>query len=153
MWSPFLICTKVQLFWEYHKNLRNLPNGLEIYLVSVQTMRKIAQIFVGFSEKLNFKGSYVGQGSQASPWNKVWINLALIHTIFWGAAWVSLHWLIQSGTKNCKNYKGNKYFGQFFFSPLCTRVATLCCSCRCGRRGALGGAQYFQSASVAGALC
>ena len=40
-----------------HKNLRNLPHGLDVYLgiVNVQTMRKIAQIFVAFSEKLNFK--------------------------------------------------------------------------------------------------
>ena len=45
---------KVQLFWEGHKNLRNLPHGLYIYLVTVQTMRKIVQIFVAFSEKLNF---------------------------------------------------------------------------------------------------
>ena len=46
---------KVQLFWEGHKNLRNLPHGFDIYLVNVKTMRKIAQIFVAFSEKLNFK--------------------------------------------------------------------------------------------------
>ena len=45
---------EVQLFWEGHKNLRNLPHGLDIYLVNVQTMRTIAQIFVAFSEKLNF---------------------------------------------------------------------------------------------------
>ena len=44
---------KVQLFWEGHKNLHNLPHGFEIYLVNVKTMRKIAQIFVT-SEKLNF---------------------------------------------------------------------------------------------------
>ena len=43
----------VQLFWEGHKNLRDLPHGLDIYLVNVQTMRKIAQIFVAFSEKPN----------------------------------------------------------------------------------------------------
>ena len=36
------------------KNVCNLPHGLEIYLVNVQTMRKIAEIFVAFSEKLNF---------------------------------------------------------------------------------------------------
>ena len=58
------ILGKVQLFWEGHKNLRNLPRSLDIYLVNVQTMRKIAQIFVAFSEKLNFnqnnyKGLYV----------------------------------------------------------------------------------------------
>ena len=45
---------KVQLFWEGYKNLRNLPQGFDIYLVNVKTMRKIAQIFVAFSEKLNF---------------------------------------------------------------------------------------------------
>ena len=45
---------KVQLFWEGHKNLRKLPYGFDIYLVSSQTIRQIAQIFVVFSEKLNF---------------------------------------------------------------------------------------------------
>ena len=34
--------------------MRNLPHGFDIYLVTVKTMRKIAQIFVVFSEKLNF---------------------------------------------------------------------------------------------------
>ena len=46
---------KVQLFWEGHKNVLNRPYGFEIYLVNVKTMRTIAQIFVVFSEKLNFK--------------------------------------------------------------------------------------------------
>ena len=32
-----------------------LPHGFDIYLVNVKTMRKIVQIFVAFSEKLNFK--------------------------------------------------------------------------------------------------
>mgnify|MGYP001399959264 CR=1 FL=1 len=36
------------------KILPNLPFGLDIYLVNVQTMRKIVQIFAAFSEKLNF---------------------------------------------------------------------------------------------------
>ena len=35
--------------------MRDLPHGFDIYLVNVKTMRKIAQIFVSFSEKLNFK--------------------------------------------------------------------------------------------------
>ena len=48
------IVLKVQLFREGHKNLRNLPYGLYIYLVNIEIMRKIAQIFVAFSEKLNF---------------------------------------------------------------------------------------------------
>ena len=48
---------KVQLFWEGHKNVRNHPYGFEIYLVTVKTMMTIAQIFVAFSEKLNFKKS------------------------------------------------------------------------------------------------
>ena len=47
---------KVQLFWEGHKNVRNRPYGFEIYIVNVKTMGTIAQIFVAFSEKLNFKG-------------------------------------------------------------------------------------------------
>ena len=50
--------SKVRLFWQGHKNLRNLPYGFDIYLVSVKNMRKIAQIFVAFSEKLNFKYFY-----------------------------------------------------------------------------------------------
>ena len=45
---------KVQLFWEGHKNVLKRPYGFEIYLVNVKTMRIIAQIFVAFSEKLNF---------------------------------------------------------------------------------------------------
>ena len=43
-----LLDIKVQLFWEGHKNLRNLPHGFDIYLVNIKTMRKIAQIFVAF---------------------------------------------------------------------------------------------------------
>ena len=39
---------KVQLFWEGHKNLRDLHHDFGIYLVNVKTMRKIAQIFVAF---------------------------------------------------------------------------------------------------------
>ena len=30
---------KVQLFWEFHKNLHNLPHGFDIYLVNIKTMR------------------------------------------------------------------------------------------------------------------
>ena len=46
--------SKVQRFWESHKNVLNRPYGFEIYLVNVKTIRTIAQIFVAFSEKLNF---------------------------------------------------------------------------------------------------
>ena len=53
-YAPFLSKFKVQLFWEGHKNLCNLPHGFEIYLENVKTIRKISQIFVAFSEKLNF---------------------------------------------------------------------------------------------------
>ena len=35
--------------------MRNLPHGFDIHLVNVKNMRKIAQIFVAFSEKLNLK--------------------------------------------------------------------------------------------------
>ena len=36
------------------QNLRNLPHALYIYLVNVQTMRKIFSNFVCFSESPNF---------------------------------------------------------------------------------------------------
>ena len=46
----------MQLFWEGQKKIcAFLPHGFDIYLVNVKTMRKIVQIFVAFSEKLNFK--------------------------------------------------------------------------------------------------
>ena len=35
--------------------MRNLPHGFDIYLVNIKTIKQIAQIFVAFSEKLNFK--------------------------------------------------------------------------------------------------
>ena len=46
--------SKVQLFLEGHKNLHHPPYGFDIYLVNDKTIRKIAQMFVTFSEKLNF---------------------------------------------------------------------------------------------------
>ena len=49
-----IVDSKVQLFWEGLKNVRKRPYGFEIYLVNVKTMGTIAQIFVAFSEKLNF---------------------------------------------------------------------------------------------------
>ena len=49
---------KVQLFWEGHKNLRNLPHGFDIYLVNFKTIRQIAQIIVAFSEKLIFNKAW-----------------------------------------------------------------------------------------------
>ena len=45
------ITTKVQLFWGGHKNLRSLRHGFDIKLVNFKTIR---QIFVAFSENLNF---------------------------------------------------------------------------------------------------
>ena len=46
--------SKVQLFWEGHKHVRYRPYGFEIYLVNVKTIRRMAEILVAFSEKLNF---------------------------------------------------------------------------------------------------
>ena len=34
--------------------MRNLPHGFDVYQVNVKTKRKNVQIFVTFSEKLNF---------------------------------------------------------------------------------------------------
>ena len=50
-----IISFKVQLFWEGHKNLCHPSYGSDIYLVNVKTIRRMAQIFVAFSENLNFK--------------------------------------------------------------------------------------------------
>ena len=51
-WTPPKI--KVQLFWEGHKNLRHSPIWFWHLLSNVKTIRRMAQIFVAFSEKLNF---------------------------------------------------------------------------------------------------
>ena len=53
LYNQKFICTlkvKVQLFWEGHKNLRNLPHGFDIYLVTSKPYWQIPQI----AEKLNF---------------------------------------------------------------------------------------------------
>ena len=41
----------VQVFWKGHKNLKNLP----LLLSNVKTSGRFIQIFVAFSENLNFK--------------------------------------------------------------------------------------------------
>ena len=49
----------MQLFREGHKSLRNLPTyGVDMFLVNIKTIQQIAQIFVDFSEKLNFKQGF-----------------------------------------------------------------------------------------------
>ena len=62
-----ILSFKVQLFWEDHKNVRNGSYGFEIYLVNVKTMRTIAEIFVAFSEKLNFKAKIFMEGNVLMP--------------------------------------------------------------------------------------
>ena len=54
---------KVQLFWEGHKNLDYHPYGFDIYLVNVKTIRRMAKIFVAFSQKLNFIHTAPVQGN------------------------------------------------------------------------------------------
>ena len=56
--------SKVQLFWEGHKNERNRSYGFEIYLVNFKTIRMIPHISVAFSEKLNFTGVIIS----LEPW-------------------------------------------------------------------------------------
>ena len=46
---------KVQIFWEGHKNLTHLPLFIWHYLVVSNYEWKMGQIFVAFSEYLNFK--------------------------------------------------------------------------------------------------
>jgi hypothetical protein len=58
--------SKVQLFWEGHKNLHNLPHGFDVYYVTFITTRKIAPIFVAFSEKMNTNGGVYVMASDLS---------------------------------------------------------------------------------------
>ena len=62
---------KVRTFWEAHKIWKNLPHGLYIYLVNDQTMGKIAQIFVCFSESLNFKTNLSVEFIHIRPESKI----------------------------------------------------------------------------------
>ena len=45
---------KFGLSEKHTKFEKNLPHGLDVYYVNVQSMRKIAQIFECFSESPNF---------------------------------------------------------------------------------------------------
>ena len=59
---------KVQTFWEAHKIFRNLSHALYIYLVNVQTMRKIFSDFVCFSESPNFKRHFDKSNFEEALW-------------------------------------------------------------------------------------
>ena len=52
-----IICAIASWFWRL---LRNLSHGFDFYLVNIKTMRKFAQIFMAFSTKLNFTGTFHG---------------------------------------------------------------------------------------------
>ena len=72
--SSFIV-VKIQLFWERHKNLPHPPYGLDIYLVNIQTIRRMTQICVFFSKKLNFNNSNKFGHSAGEPfcgWR--WLN-------------------------------------------------------------------------------
>ena len=51
---PQFVVDKVQLFWEGHKNVHNLPLGFDVYLGNVKTSGRLGKFIVAFSEKLNF---------------------------------------------------------------------------------------------------
>ena len=79
---------KVQLFWEGYKN----------YLVNVKTIRRMgmAQIFVAFSEKLNFNYGFLELGTNKEVYFKIlpqtilrfchFINDASCYVFFWNSA-------------------------------------------------------------------
>ena len=94
---------KVQLFWEGHKNLCNFPQVFDIYLVNIKTLRKIAQIFVAFSEKLNFTKKNVAR------WTP---NPLLICT-----------WIM-------KNQVGKIKFDELDFLSISNRIFTACVACK-----------------------
>ena len=50
----FRYVVKVQIFWENLKNLAHLPLFIWQYLVASNYKWKMSQIFVAFSEYLNF---------------------------------------------------------------------------------------------------
>ena len=77
-----LVFIKLQLFWEGHKNVRNRPYGFEIYLVNVKTMRKIAQIFVAFLEKLNFIILVKNNIKNTSAWGEDHNQVTIFFLIF-----------------------------------------------------------------------
>ena len=53
----------------------NLPQGFDICSVNVKTMRKIEQIFVAFSEKLNFTKIILASTAFSVPKNlETWKN-------------------------------------------------------------------------------
>ena len=75
---------KVQTFWEAHKNLCNLPHALYIYLVNVQTMRKIFSDFVCFSESPNF--TYIVSTSESESWKLTLCSSSkAMHILLWRA--------------------------------------------------------------------
>ena len=47
--------SKVHIFWEGHKILRNLPLTFDCVCTAVKSKGKISQNFVAFSEYMNFK--------------------------------------------------------------------------------------------------
>ena len=55
-------------YWFPWHHLLITQISFDIYLVNVKTMRKIAEIFVAFSEKLNFnKGSFTNTVDKGGP--------------------------------------------------------------------------------------
>jgi hypothetical protein len=55
----FVKIAKVWTFREAHKIWKNLPHCLDVYSVNAQSMRKIAQIFVCFSESPKYSIIYL----------------------------------------------------------------------------------------------
>ena len=51
--------------------MRNLPNGFDTYLAYFKTLKKIAQILVAFSEKLNF--NKLLEREVAETTNAIWV--------------------------------------------------------------------------------
>ena len=81
LWYLDRIVTKVRTFWEVHKNLRNLPHALYIYLVNVQTMRRIFSNFVCFSESPNFIISSLCFSTKIYSQTSIWYVITFF--IFW----------------------------------------------------------------------
>ena len=72
--TPLLLIFKVQLFWERHKNLRNLPHGLDIYFV-------VQKEFKPWQDCANFCGLLkCWTLSEFLTWHISWLKVSIFYT-------------------------------------------------------------------------
>ena len=93
-WRSINRFDKVQIFWEENKNLLNLPYGLLSKCQNHKLIRQIAQIFVAFSENLNFMKSFnhllLISRNTTAPWiRQVGLPISTMTTVIMYKIWVA----------------------------------------------------------------